>query len=248
VPRQPTGTTLCGLFQRYDPDDVEIIDGYEVESGPYINDAEFDEMHRIFADGHFSRFLASAANLQTLVINMPELGSTQLRPVNLANVVGRLHFPQLRAFSLARVQTTLQGLGSFLLHHKDSLAEVRLCDLYLPPNAGPDEQDWQDFFVRVGGQLPRLGKVSLRGGFHDVRGNLDYVFGDGLSEYVGTRLSRAMEEFMLHGGHAPPSPDAAEYREPDRIAGRDRTELFQWAGEALVPEIRPIGWHLGWEM
>lgn len=212
--------------------------------GPNIDDAEFNYMHDIFEEGLFSSFIATATNLQTLVVNMPELGSTQLVPVNLADVVGRLHFPNLRSFSLKRVETTPQALESFLLRHKDLLTELRICDLYMDEDTDADgSKNWDDFFRSIGGKMPCLKKVSLRGGLHSERMSVSHVFGHNLSEYVGTPFSRAMEAFMIHGGPRLPSGRGYQHSDLPRSAN-----LQEWAGEALMPEIRPIGWDISWEL
>ena len=230
-------------------DDVEIIDGHEVHMGPNVDDAEFDQFHATFNSGHFSKFVAEAANLQTLVINIPELGSTQLRPVEFVDVVGELHFQHLRRFSLKRVQTNMEGLESFLIRHRGGLVELRMCDLYQSPEAYADtdeeELSWDDFFCSIAGHMPCLEKVFLRGGLNNLEDAVSHVFGHNLSEYVGTPFSRAMEFYILHGGSTVPS--GRDYRGLPPSAHVSPT-LLDWAGGAMVPEIQPIGWDISWEL
>ena len=135
------------------------------------------------------------------------------------------------------------------MRHKEVLVELRLCDLYLR-QSGTDvdgKEHWQDFFLAMGGKLPHLQTVCLRGGWHNLRGDISYAFGHGLSEYVGTPLSETMEAFMLRGGAKLPCACDKCFNGHGSSLEGNRTELLRWSGEAIVPEIRPIGWDVSWE-
>lgn len=216
-------------------------DEEDVMYGPDVNESGFDEMHAIFEAGRFKNFIASAVNVRTLVVNLPEIPDTRLLPVDFADVFGNTHFPFLESFSTKKVTTSAADLVGFLLRHRATLTQLRLCDLYMRDGTGPG---WHKFFTAIGGKLSCLEKVCLRGAFH-YRGSVTHVFGQNLSEYIGTQFSRAMEVFMLRGGEQAPSPrDFLDY-DFEEMTKDQMTEL---AGDALVPEILPLGWDLSWEL
>ncbi|KJX94425.1 hypothetical protein TI39_contig4195g00016 [Zymoseptoria brevis] len=215
----------------------------EVISGPGVNETGFDEMHTLFDEGYFVDFLSGAESLQTLVIHLPDIEDSQLMPVELSDVVGGIVFPALESFSITRVTANGNGLKNFLACHKETLTQLRFCDLHMRP--GPSIiGSWPRWFLRMKGTLPHLQKVCLRGGGR--RGNgMNYVFGWSMSEYVGTRLSRAMEAFMINGGGALPQQSGVDHS--DAFAQMSREQLLDWSGEAIVPKIKPIGWDISWE-
>lgn len=287
---QPRMSKLAQVLQHVKHLQWDAGEPYWIQYGDNY-DSWMDHSHDVrdledtFEEGRFSQFIASARmNLQTLVISTPDLGCLYHghASTDFANVIGKLHFPQLRSFSIKRIETTLRGLKSFLLRHKDTLTDLRMCEMYMLADMGEvKEESWRDFFLAVrGGELPRLKSVCLRGGFYNVENNVEtshrrirlrnntgvsHQFGHGaLEEYVGTPFSKAMEAFMIHGGEQVPSacedgnPHDVDFHsrslEVNMMRGitqhppleESRSSPLPWAGEAVVPVIRPIGWDISW--
>lgn len=219
----------------------DAADEDDVTYGPDVDSQGLGEMYTIFGDGEFASFISNATNLRTLVVNMPEIPDRRMIPVKFGHVFGRARFPLLQLFSAKNMSTNPQDLARFLTRHKQTLTQLRLCDLHI---WGQASVSWHSWFTAMGGKLPFLEKVCLRGGFQ-CQGRVTHMLGQNLSEYIGTRFSRAMEAFMVRGGEVAPLP--RDYYE-DSYVEMDREERIEWAGDALVPEIKPVGWDLSWEL
>ncbi|SMQ48443.1 unnamed protein product [Zymoseptoria tritici ST99CH_3D7] len=217
----------------------------EDDESRHIHQAGFAEMHAIFDTGRFADFLSSAEKLRTLVISLPDIPDTRLAHVDLASLVGSNRFPVLDSFSIRNVMIAPDALTNFLLRHKETLTQLRMCDLHTFRIPNPNTTTtWQGWFREMSGKLPNLRTVTLRGTF-DEPGSPMYIFGWTMGKYIGTSLSRAVETYLIHGG--------AEVPLPSREASRDAfsqlrvQERRDRAGQAIVPEIKPLGWSFNWE-
>jgi len=106
--------------------------------------------------------------------------------------------PHLYDLGLAHCVTDAEYLTELLLRHKDTLRRLPLSDIQLR------EGEWDSLFQNIGGKLPALRTVKLRGFLESEDWGCEYSFDIAASE--SRRISHrrdAVENYILTGGQWP---------------------------------------------
>jgi hypothetical protein len=199
---------------------------------PFLNDdleVDPDEYEAIIEDlegGNLATFLADAANLQFLDLEMPckEIGWASPR---LNTIVGNNIWPNLTSFIINKIEASPESLSAFLLRHNKlqvlHLAQVRLTS-----------GDWPSCFEMFAGKLPELNEVELRGRFENP--DSWFCWFGALESTRGNNLERKFARFIIRGGTAcPTAPEDLEATE-DEWESDAEVEGAEPASEALVGE------------
>lgn len=204
------------------------------------NDEEWEKVNTNFNSGAVYRTLSAAHELRTLKLRMPSndtqlcsysMEFTRFVIVKLRALVGTCTWPNLRKFAISNVSTSPDELASFLLRHRATLRYLSLANIHLTRGT------WSMIFSRIGGNLPSLRRVRLRGLFkHDGSSEEDdydpTVFA--LSSSKTWRDSASMERGIMHGADWPRLLD-----EVDELSEDEDASL--WNVETPAADYDPDG-------
>ena len=138
-------------------------------------------------------------------------------------------FPHLYELGLSNCVTTAEYLHGLLIRHKATLRRLSLSHVHFSENSSTS------FFRGIGGKLPALRTVKLRGWFEASAYGVEYFFDIPASESrrIAPRFD-AVETFVLEGGHWPNVWNLEEqtcypwqqkgYRSPGLPVEHDRAE------------------------
>ena len=104
---------------------------------------------------------AAATELRDLRVHFPFDLEDQMPTASLTGLFGQTTWPKLRKLQLCQIYADSADLIDLLFRHKATLRELSL--YYVQLTSGT----WEDTFQQMAGQFPRLGRVRLRGTFHD---------------------------------------------------------------------------------
>lgn len=189
---------LClGLTALPDEDD----ENYDVEeTGP----EEFvDSVNELFNSGQPNQILREAKELRVLKLRLPlcltyEMSFDEASYADVQSLLGSVTYPHLYEFSLAHGLAHGTHFVEFLLRHKATLRRLNLSYMHFP-----SQETWVDVFTKIGGKLPKLQEVRLRGDF-DSLGQKEFHF-----DILGADSRRihpqrdALETLILKGGEVP---------------------------------------------
>lgn len=190
---------------------------HEDELDPMIPGQNIDigiDCYIRYVPGILAKWLSDAPQLRVLKLRMYHNHFANIRPeAKLKDVVGSTTWPKLRELGINDVLTTQNELLDLLLRHKDSLRRLSLSYIYL------EQGTWVDFIQEIGGKLPKLKKVKLRGDMTDLEAGTYEFAVPGCGEESEHPIQEAAEKFILYGGESLEEylvPDAeAEASDPD---------------------------------
>lgn len=158
-----------------------------------------EEASFMIRNGVLKTWLGVASELRVLKLIMPMLagGPAFLRT---RDVIPEKTWPKLRELGLSDFETTEGDLVDLLLRHKESLRRLSLSHLDLV--AG----EWESAFRRIGGKLPKLRKIKLRGSFLES-GAPHLHFGIPGEASQDDPMCDTIEECILYGGELPDFSD-----------------------------------------
>ena len=127
----------------------------EIDPAEIDVEADIEEHHE---KGLLAQWLGLAHEIR--VIKIMAYSVDLDRPnARLERSLGRTTWPKLRELGLSHFSTTENELVDLLLRHAKSLRRLSLSFIYLT------EGSWESVLMRIGGKLPKLKKVKLRGFF-----------------------------------------------------------------------------------
>lgn len=153
------------------------------------------DCRRYYSPGLLAQWLSGAPQLRVLKLRMYHNHFVDVMPeARLKEVVGSTKWPKLREIGLNDILTTEDELLDFLLRHKDSLRRLSLSYIYL------QEGSWTSFLERIGGKLPKLKKIKLRGDLSDLEwGTYEFAV-PGCGDDYDEPFQQAAEKFFMYGG------------------------------------------------
>jgi len=152
----------------------------------------------LFEEGPVYGILSEARELRVLKLELPQW-DPQGEPeyVRLAHTLLDAHFPHLCELALSQCAMEGDWLVDFLLRHKATLRCLSISNMSL----ATVRPSWRDVFTRISGQLPRLHKIIIHGGFY--REYRHPIFFEHNYSTESMAFNQAMEEFILRGGKYP---------------------------------------------
>lgn len=149
-------------------------------------------------EGPVYGILSEARELRVLKLELPQWDPQgESEYVRLDHALPDTHFPHLYELALSQCAVEGDWLVDFLLRHKETLRRLSMSNMSLPAV----RPSWRDVFTRISGQLPRLHKVNLHGGFH--REYCHPIFFEYNYSTESMAYTQAMEMFILRGGKYP---------------------------------------------
>lgn len=170
----------------------------EDELDPSIEGQDIDighECYHYYGSGLLAKWLSLAPQLRVLKLRMYHNHSEEPVPeARLKDVVGSTTWPKLRELGLNDMLTSEDELLDLLLRHKDSLRRLSLSYIYL------QQGSWTSFLERIGGKLPKLKKIKLRGDLSDLEWGTYELAVPGLGDDEEEPFQEAAENFFINGG------------------------------------------------
>lgn len=201
-------------------------------------------LHDVFKDRPLPTLVAGAVRLQTLVLH--GVHSRVEEGISFRDIIGNLHFPELKMVHLTGIKVAAPDLAGFLVRHKETLIQVKLApplemvmdDSYYdegPWTQSPRIHAWNLFFTAIAGGLPRLEKMYVSGDC--MPSQVHFIFGS----QSGEQELHVPEQVLEYFKTSIPRPRRRRLRDgTTRARELGLEELLRWIRSLIGSDVQII--------